>query len=280
MKGLTFRRNKNSFFVIQVHYSADPHKDPATARGQEWYQKARRGMPEQSWKKEYEIDWFARSGQLVYPQFSRGIHLMDPFKIPTDWIRYCAVDPGLRNPTAALWAAVDEEGNVYFYDEHYVAEKEVQWHANIFKQKEKNTRIFRRLIDPSAANRSPSNKKSIIDEYKKHGIFCIPANNNVEAGINRVIEYLKVDPDTQKPRVFFFKTLQNTINEITNYRWEEIDPHRVILSNPPERPVKKNDHLMDCLRYILMDDPCPSVKMDIPGYRPRITWNGMTTGYI
>ena len=114
IKGLSERRCKNGFYVAQLHYTAEPGRDPATPEGRMWYENARRGMPEASWRKEYEIDWFARSGQLVYPLFRRDLHVVEPFAVPSDWSRYMAVDPGIRNPTAVLWCAVDPENILFF----------------------------------------------------------------------------------------------------------------------------------------------------------------------
>ena len=87
MKGITTRRNKNNFYVVQVHYTADPEKDPLTEKGKRWYLEARKGMPEASWAREYEIDWFARSGQQVYPGFDLSVHVIDPFLVPPGWSR-------------------------------------------------------------------------------------------------------------------------------------------------------------------------------------------------
>ena len=123
------------------------------------------------------------------------------------------------------------------------------------------------------------NNRSNKEEFARFGIFCIPANNSLEPGINRVSQSLEMDPDTGKPRMYFFSTLTNTINEIINYRWEEIDRESVNRRNPPERPVKRNDHLMDCLRYIIMADPHYVKETGMPTYKPHTYWDGMTTGY-
>jgi hypothetical protein len=279
LKGISERRCKNGFYVAEVHYTAEPGRDPATAEGKEWYENARRGMPESSWRKEYEIDWFARSGQQVYPLFRRDVHVVEPFAIPADWTRYMSIDPGLRNPTAVLWAAVDSENTVFFYDEYYVPEKIIADHCAAIKMREGSVSIARRLIDPSASNRNLLNGTSARDEYAKHGIICIPAKNDLEVGIDRVSRYLSLNQATGKPGVYFFSHLVNTIREITGYRWEELEPGGEEKKDLPEKPVKRQDHLMDCLRYIIMDDPRFIGKTVIPKYKPHSRWEGMTTGY-
>jgi len=280
MRGLELTRNNNGFFVARVHYTADENKDPARD-GAEWYKKARKGMPEASWRKEYEIDWFARSGQLVYPIFSRHIHVIDPFEIPYTWTRYMAIDPGLRNPTAALWAAIDKEDNVFIYDEYYVREKVIKEHCEAIKRKEKESDIVRitRLIDPSSTGRSMINKRTNREEYARYGIYCRPAINDLEVGINRVTFYLTPDVGGH-PSLYFFSTLKNTIKEISGYRWQQIDNEAATRKDPPEKPQKKCDHLMDCLRYILMDDPhyLPIRKRRV-SYEPHYQSGDYNTGY-
>jgi hypothetical protein len=287
MKGISTWRNDNSFFVCQVHYTADPDKNPDTDRGKRWLNEAKKGLSEASWRKEYEIDWFALTGNLIYPDFDRSVHCIEPFKIPAEWTRYMAIDPGLRNPTAVLWAAVDPDENVFVYDEHYVAEKTVDWHSEIIKQKESykgndgkiiNDRIFIRLIDPAASSRSPLNKVSILDEYRRYGIVCKTANNDVITGINRVNQFLSTDSLTGHPRLLFFRTLKNTIGEIEHYRYEDSFSDKSESRDPTEKPIKKKDHLLDCLRYIVMENPHHVRK--IKPEKTRIhKWDSMTTGY-
>lgn len=267
MKGIEVNRNQNGFCVLRIHYTADPTKDP-DRDGKEWHAQARKGMPESSWQKEYEIDWFALSGELIYPEFDRNIHVIDPFVIPDDWNRYMAIDPGLRNPTAALWAAVDKEDNLFLYDEYYVREKTIQEHCKAIKLKENRIDVIR-LMDPASAGRNMINKQSARDEYAKFGIFARPADNDVEVGVDRVKRYLMKDEATCEPRLFFFRTLHNTINEITNYRWEELTESQAEKKDAPEKPVKRNDHLMDCLRYIIMDNPHYQRKYKQKKYKPH-----------
>ena len=39
------------------------------------------------------------------------------------------------------------------------------------------------------------------------------------------------------------------VEEITDYRWQDLGESA--LRNDPEEPIKKNDHMMDCLRYLI-----------------------------
>lgn len=259
MKGIDQWQNENGWYVFQIHYSADPAKDPNTEEGKEWYARARKGMEEPDWRKEYEIDWFALKGKLVYTEFDRNIHVVKPFDIPKEWNRYMAIDPGMRVHTACLWCAVSPDNDVYFYREHYVKEKIVSWHAEMIKKYEKedgiNSEKIIRLIDHSSHIRNMVNNGSIYSDYRDNGIYAINANKDIEAGINKVKEGLKVDEEIGKPRFFFFENLVFTINELVNYRWKELSDVVALTKNPEDKPIGKDDHLLDCLRYIAMADP-------------------------
>ena len=54
---------------------------------------------------------------LVYPQFSRKIHLREPFEIPTDWIVDIAVDVHPREKQAILFMATSSRGDRYLFHE-------------------------------------------------------------------------------------------------------------------------------------------------------------------
>jgi hypothetical protein len=83
MKGLGVRTTSLGFRVLRLHYSADPDKDPATEHGARWYEEARKGMPDARWRQEYELDYGALSGQLVFPTFEETIHVV-PDQLPVD----------------------------------------------------------------------------------------------------------------------------------------------------------------------------------------------------
>jgi hypothetical protein len=78
---MSVRTTSLGFRVLRLHYSADPDKDPATKPGEAWYAEARRGMPDARWRQEYELDYGALSGQLVFPTFEETIHVV-PSQVP------------------------------------------------------------------------------------------------------------------------------------------------------------------------------------------------------
>ena len=71
IKGVKLWKNpSNQFICCQLHYTADPDKDPSTPKGKEWYDSVSAGFPVEGWKREMEIDWTTMEGKPVYSQFS------------------------------------------------------------------------------------------------------------------------------------------------------------------------------------------------------------------
>ena len=59
-----WRCPRNGVHVVEVHYTADPHKrDPA------WKKEAMRGMPPRGWAREFEITWDLGGGDPVLPEY-------------------------------------------------------------------------------------------------------------------------------------------------------------------------------------------------------------------
>lgn len=201
----------------------------------------------EEWVKRYVYGSFDSFEGLVYKDFQdKYPWVVNDFEIPDHWYRFVGIDHGYRNPTAILWAAVSPEGRLVIYDEFYSAGKLVSELAEIIRAKSGKDQIRLFLIDPSCNNRDGKTGRSIIDEFSDHGIYCTPANNEVRAGINRVQEYIKLQ--NGMPLLQILKRCVHLRTELQTYRWKDI---RVgAKQDAPEKPLKKDDHLVDALRYI------------------------------
>lgn len=200
------------------------------------------------WVKRYVHGSFDTFEGLVFKEFQdREPFVVKPFTIPENWYRFVGIDHGYRNPTAILWGAVSSEGVVYIYDEFYATQKLVSDLAEIIKTKNGEQRIQLYLIDPSTRNRNGQTGRSVIDEFNDRGIFTQPANNDVRAGFNRVHEYFKIVGG--KPRLRIFQNCVNLRTELQTYRWKDLSPSAT--QDSPEKPLKKNDHTVDALRYMI-----------------------------
>lgn len=250
-KGLGVKRNAvNGFTVIYLHYTADPAKDPETPEGLEWYLEAISGLDAKGIAKEYEIDFFAKCGGLIYPEFEEK-NLIEPFEIPHNWTRYMTFDPGVRNPCAMLWAAVSPAGDIYLYDEYYQSGKGIEDHIEAIKIKEQQSKshIYRRGIDMTSNNKSQITNTSVREELHKGGFYFELVINNATAAIAKIKKWFSVDPKTNRPKLYVFKTLTHFRYEAMNYRWQEVVKVTKEV-DPAEMPEKLHDHLMNCLEYL------------------------------
>lgn len=104
----------NDFKTIFLPWHTDPRRDQA------WYEKTKRNMPI-TYKQEYpatpEEAMQATQGSAL-PEFSRGIHVCEPFEVPKWWRKWVGHDPGYNNPFAWYWLAVSPDGIVYIYREY------------------------------------------------------------------------------------------------------------------------------------------------------------------
>ena len=155
--------------------------------------------------------------------------ICEPFEIPRHYKRLFAMDVGW-NRTAALWFALDPNSDMlYVYDEHYVAEQPPAVHAAGIRNR---GAWIPGVIDPASRGRSQGDGSQLMQSYKDLGLNIVKANNDVEGGIQEIWHRLS----SGKIRVF--SHLHNFAKEYVLYRRDE-----------KGRVIKERDHLMDCLRY-------------------------------
>lgn len=200
-------------------------------------------LPKKMYRRFVLNSWDESEGR-VYDEFVEKDHVIDMFPIPDTWKKGFVLDHGFRNPTAVLFYAIDNDDTIYIYDEHYETEKPVSHHAQMIKTYTKDPLG---LADPSIFSKTQSRNGelfSIADEYRDYGINLTPAlRSNEIAAIARVNEHFK----SNKIRIFYH--CKNTINEFNSWRWKEMRPGRNL--NFKEEPEDKNNHLCDCLKYLI-----------------------------
>jgi len=217
---------------------------------------ARQEMSEDEYNQEYECDFLTHTG-LIYPEFKRHVHLFDPKnqQFPEYWKEIIGIDHGYRNPTAAIFARVSDEGVIYVVDEHYERQKLVSEHAEaIWAKVQTKEPAF--IIDPSTKQVHGVSKQSVHEEYQDFGITALKGNNQVMAGINRMKEHFKTD-ENGKCRLYIAKHCVNLIKELETYHW---DTRTSVYSTERDKPAKVGDHACDSLRYLIMSRPMDSEK--------------------
>lgn len=198
--------------------------------------------------------WDAFEGQ-IYPDFEPSIHVKNHFTVAPEWRRFIGIDHGRTNPTAVLWGAVDQDDILYIYREHYEAGQDVDYHARAIQAHLNEGRYETYVIDPSTGAGKKDDPETIGNRYRQLKIPVINANNDVQGGIDKVTEYFK------HGKIFIHKSCENLIRELINYQWEQPSASRIEL-NQPERPLKKDDHSCDALKYLVGEVVASNAKKD------------------
>ena len=167
----------------------------------------------------------------IYPILEERI-TCDDFEIPDFWPRAYALDVGW-SWTAALWGAWDRQSDtVYLYSCYKQGQADPPVHAEAIKSR---GNWIPGVIDPAANGRSQKDGHRLFDEYVSLGLLLDLSDNAVEAGIFAVWRRMV------SGRLKVFKSLGPWFEEFRLYRRDENG-----------KIVKDNDHLMDCMKYLIL----------------------------
>lgn len=158
--------------------------------------------------------------------------LVKPFEIPSYWKKVYALDVGW-NRTACLFAAINPDTNVaYIYDELYVEKQQPIEYARTIKARGD---WIPGVVDTASVNSSQIDGYNIHDILVKEGLILSFPNKSVTAGIIKTWEAL---------------TLGNlkVFDRCTNFQ----DEYKVYRRDEKGKVIKVKDHLMDCMRYLIM----------------------------
>jgi len=227
---------------------------------------------------------FRHLAGLVYPHFRASpapdgtCHVVEPFDIPRDWPIVMAIDPHPRTPWAMIWAAVDEEGRLWVFDEQWGGGDDVGSYAKIIELHESThpNKPALRLVDPAASAQNDAMRRgfSIRGELDRCGIRCREAKHDFAAGRAKLIECLR--PGKHGPRLFILRSCTQVIYQLTHHIWAEYTGHAVG-RDPKQLPQERNKHFPDLLRYLALEDlrvglrlPGPLRYIPTGGYRPTM----------
>lgn len=201
----------------------------------------------------------------IYPIREEDI-VVPTMDIPETWPRAFGMDVGW-NRTAAVWGAKDPgSGVVYLYSEHYQGQGEPASHAEAIKAR---GAWIPGVIDPACLGSSQIDGRTLMDQYHGLGLLLSPAVNAVEAGISEVWQLLV------SGRLKVQAHLHNWFREYRKYHRDDKGFGKI---------VKRDDHLMDATRYLVVSgrplmrtkpSPPPSLRSPVlHGGDPHTAWMG------
>lgn len=196
---------------------------------------------------------FVHFAGLVYGQFDRERHVIPAIdELPAGVKVLQGIDPGIRHPTGVVWCYLDSSDTLVVFDELCVRDLTVEQIARELHDRDSRWgRVpFPRIIDPSARNRTHVTGHSVQHEFNQQRIYTHLGHNARGAGINAVKERLeRVDP----PGLLVTANCVDLIAQFGRYRWAS--PPRSAEGRIKEEPVRRDDDVIDALRYVCMSDP-------------------------
>lgn len=193
-------------------------------------------------------DWDAFAG-MAFPEWNIERHVVKPFEIPSNWLKWRATDWGYASPFCTLWLTKDPDTNrIYIYRELYQANlTDRQQARQIIDMSPLHEKIFIHYADPALWERKSRQGEvfSTADEYRNEGIILTRGDNNRLSGKRKVNNLLADLPDGE-PGLQVFDTCINIIEELGSLA---SDQH-----NPEDVDTTQKDHAYDTMRYGLTNE--------------------------
>jgi hypothetical protein len=224
-------------------------------------------LPEHQRRQLLEGDWDIKEG-AAFTEFDRNIHVIEPFKIPRNWVKFRACDYGYGSYSGVLWFAVSPDEQIIVYRELYTSKVLAADLADMILDAEADDgNIKYGVLDSSLWHKRGDTGPSLAEQMTMRGCRFRPSDRSKGSrvsGKNEIHRRLQVDEFTEQPRLVFFNTCTNTVSQIPALPLDK--------KNPEDVDTRAEDHLYDALRYGIMSRPRFSIFDYDPMGRPS---NGM-----
>ena len=211
-------------------------------------------LPEHQRKQLLEGNWDVNEG-AAFPEWNRAIHIVEPFKIPSNWTKFRACDYGYGSYTGVVWIAVSPSEQLVVYRELYCSKVTATDLADMILDAEAEDGTIRYgVLDSSLWHKRGDTGPSLAEQMNMKGCRWRPSDRSRGsrvAGKNEMHRRLQVDEYTEEPRMVFFSTCTNTVAQLPSIPLDK--------RNPEDVDTNAEDHLYDALRYGIMTRPRSSI---------------------
>lgn len=228
-------QEKNQFVYIRARATDNPHIDPS-------YLLTLQSLPERQRMAYLDGNWDIFEGQY-FMEWDRDKHVVKPFPIPPGWTRFRSIDPsGRHGITSCHWYALDYDGNVWVYREHYASGMDADMHAQTIASLSEGEFYQYTIID-TAAWFDQGLGETTAEVYARNNVYAnMPSSKNRLVGWDTVHRYLRWDEHTP-PKLRIFDTCVNLIRTLPTLIHDE--------TNHQDIDTAGEDHAADELRYFL-----------------------------
>jgi hypothetical protein len=207
-------------------------------------------LPENERKRLLYGDWDVAEG-AAFSEWNRKIHVVEPFEIPANWMRFRSCDYGYGSFSFVVWLAVDPATEqLIVYREMKVKKVLAVDLADMVLEAEAGERIRYGMLDSSLWHKRGDTGPSLAEQMIGRGCSWRPSDRSAGSrisGKNELHRRLQVDSFTGEPRIVFFSTCTNLISELPSIPLDK--------NNPEDVDTSVDDHGYDALRYAVMSRP-------------------------
>ena len=207
-------------------------------------------LPEHQRRQLLEGDWDIKEG-AAFTEFNRHIHVVEPFEIPNNWVKFRACDYGYGSYSGVVWFAVAPSEQLIVYRELYVSKVLATDLADMVLDLESGDgNIKYGVLDSSVWHKRGDTGPSLAEQMIMKGCRWRPSDRSKGSrvsGKNEIHRRLQVDEFTEEPRLVFFSGCTNIISQLPAIPVDK--------RNPEDVDTHSEDHLYDALRYGVMSRP-------------------------
>jgi len=210
-------------------------------------------LPEVQRKQFLDGDWDAFDDS-AFPEFSKSIHVVDPFDVPKGWQKFRAADWGYASPACCLWFAIDYDNNLWIYRELYTKKITADIFARKILELEHSEYIRYGILDASTWAKRGDIGPSIAETMIQQGCRWRPSDRTPKSRISGKLEIHKrlkpSETEKKEPGLRIFSTCRNLIRTFPLLPLDD--------NNPEDIDTNAEDHAYDALRYGCMSRPVHS----------------------
>ena len=203
---------------------------------------------------------------LIFNMFSDTIHIIPQFENwwsgnSDDFTLYIAIDPHPRVPHAITYMVVDKNNTMYIVDELYTQTNDAADLAEQMAMKCMGKVPEVILIDPSAFVNDPATGRNLAFDimdalYANNYPYppFIEGSKDLSRGILMAKSALTPDQN-KKSQLYITDNCVRHRFEITHYRWSNWSKNTGRAKEVKQKPVDKDDHMMENLRRLVTFSP-------------------------
>lgn len=218
--------------------------NPIFLKANPQYKRNLEDLPEELRKAYLLGDWEIFAGQY-FKKLRRDKHLVNPFRIPDDWLHWRSLDWGYEHDTVVLWWAANPKGDVFIYRIYkksgVVASKMSREVADMtLKDENIVTTVAGHDCWAKITSSDAQSERTLADIIQNNGLEIEKAVTDRVNGWMNLRELLEWD-ETHEPRLKIFSTCEEVFKDLQKLVHDPKHPEDVL--------KMAGDDTGDCARY-------------------------------